>query len=111
MKTEVFHGFDAGKPRHIYIRGFFDLYCTTGPRDTRPFAAIADKLQFFSVRETGWPKLDPFMREHATPEAAARARTPGDSVSLDVLAFVERGADSVRHDQASSSQRSPGTGS
>ena len=34
VKVEVFHGFDAGKPRHIYIRGFFDLYCTTGPRDT-----------------------------------------------------------------------------
>jgi len=64
VKTEVFHGFDAGKPRHIYIRGFFDLYCTTGPRDTAAFATIADKLQFFSVRETGWPKLDPFMREH-----------------------------------------------
>src|SRR5688572_30160073 len=24
VKTEVFHGFNAGKPRHIYIRGFFD---------------------------------------------------------------------------------------
>jgi CDP-glycerol glycerophosphotransferase (TagB/SpsB family) len=68
VKTEVFHGFDAGKPRHIYIRGFFDLYCTTGPGDTAAFAAIAEKLQFFAVRETGWPKLDPFMREHATPE-------------------------------------------
>lgn len=68
VKTEVFHGFDAGKPRHIYIRGFFDLYCTTGPRDTSAFQTLADKLKFFSVRETGWPKLDPFMRQHATPE-------------------------------------------
>src|SRR5690625_1748830 len=31
VKVETFHGFDAGKPRHIYIRGFFDIYCTTGP--------------------------------------------------------------------------------
>jgi len=68
VKTEVFHGFDAGKPRHIYIRGFFDLYCTTGPRDTAAFSAMAEKLKFFSVQETGWPKLDPFMREHATAE-------------------------------------------
>jgi CDP-glycerol glycerophosphotransferase (TagB/SpsB family) len=68
VKTEVFHGFDAGKPRHIYIRGFFDLYCTTGPGDTAAFSAIAEKLQFFAVRETGWPKLDPFMREHASAE-------------------------------------------
>jgi CDP-glycerol glycerophosphotransferase (TagB/SpsB family) len=67
VKVEVFHGFDAGKPRHIYIRGFFDLYCTTGPRDTVKFKAMADKLGHFAVTETGWPKLDPFMREIAGP--------------------------------------------
>jgi CDP-glycerol glycerophosphotransferase (TagB/SpsB family) len=64
VKVEVFHGFDAGKPRHIYIRGFFDLYCTTGDGDTRAFKAIAKKMKHFAVRETGWPKLDPFMSEH-----------------------------------------------
>jgi CDP-glycerol glycerophosphotransferase (TagB/SpsB family) len=64
VKTEVFHGFDAGKPRHIYIRGFFDLYCTTGPRDTEAFQAKARELGHFAVRQTGWPKLDPFLREH-----------------------------------------------
>lgn len=68
VKTEVFHGFDAGKPRHIYIRGFFDLYCTTGPRDTAAFEERARELGHFSVRETGWPKLDPFMRAHGTAE-------------------------------------------
>ena len=62
LKVQTFHGFDAGKPRHIYIRPFFDLYCTTGPNDTRAFQALADKLGFFAVRETGWPKLDPFMK-------------------------------------------------
>lgn len=60
VKVETFHGFDAGKPRHIYIRGFFDLYCTTGPNDTAQFQALADELGHFSVVETGWPKLDPF---------------------------------------------------
>jgi CDP-glycerol glycerophosphotransferase (TagB/SpsB family) len=64
VKVEVFHGFDAGKPRHIYIRGFFDLYCTTGARDTEAFEAKARELRHFAVKETGWPKLDPFMREH-----------------------------------------------
>jgi CDP-glycerol glycerophosphotransferase (TagB/SpsB family) len=62
VKVETFHGFDAGKPRHIYIRGFFDLYCTTGPRDTAQFQAIADKVGHFSVVETGWPKVDPFIK-------------------------------------------------
>ena len=64
VKVEVFHGFDAGKPRHIYIRGFFDLYCTTGARDTAAFEQKARELGHFAVKETGWPKLDPFMREH-----------------------------------------------
>lgn len=66
-KVEVFHGFDAGKPRHIYIRGFFDLYCTTGPGDTARFQALADRLGHFSVVETGWPKLDPLLRDTAGP--------------------------------------------
>ena len=68
VKAEVFHGFDAGKPRHIYIRGFFDLYCTTGPGDTAAFEAEARKLGHFAVRETGWPKLDPFMRLHGADQ-------------------------------------------
>lgn len=61
VKVMIFHGFDAGKPRHKYIRGFFDLYCTTGPRDTLPFQRLAERLGYFSVRETGWTKLDPFV--------------------------------------------------
>lgn len=67
VKVEVFHGFDAGKPRHIHIRGFFDLYCTTGPRDTQAFGEVAAQLGHFSVAETGWPKLDPFLRASAGP--------------------------------------------
>jgi CDP-glycerol glycerophosphotransferase (TagB/SpsB family) len=67
VKVEVFHGFNAGKPRHVYIRGFFDLYCTTGPRDTAQFGALAQKLGHFSVMETGWPKLDPFLKDIAGP--------------------------------------------
>lgn len=73
VKVSVFHGFNAGKPRHIYDRGFFDLYCTTGPDDTRAFAALADKLGHFSVRETGWPKLDPFLRQLGAAPAPLHA--------------------------------------
>jgi CDP-glycerol glycerophosphotransferase (TagB/SpsB family) len=65
VKVETFHGFDAGKPRHIYIRGFFDLYCTTGPRDTAAFSALAEEKGHFSVVETGFPKIDPFMSQLA----------------------------------------------
>ena len=61
-KVQVFHGFDAGKPRHVYDRGFFDLYCTTGPTDTLAFEKLAARCGYFAVTETGWPKLDPFLR-------------------------------------------------
>jgi CDP-glycerol glycerophosphotransferase (TagB/SpsB family) len=76
VKVEVFHGFDAGKPRHIYIRGFFDLYCTTGAGDTQAFEAKARELGHFAVRETGWPKLDPFMREHGANAPAPQRAQP-----------------------------------
>ena len=66
VKVQIFHGFDAGKPRHIYDRGFFDLYCTTGPADTQAFAELASRLGHFAVRETGWPKLDAFLAAHGT---------------------------------------------
>jgi CDP-glycerol glycerophosphotransferase (TagB/SpsB family) len=72
VKVETFHGFNAGKPRHVYIRGFFDLYCTTGPKDTAQFGALANKLGHFTVTETGWPKLDPFMQEISGPVPAVR---------------------------------------
>ncbi|MBC8294033.1 MAG: CDP-glycerol glycerophosphotransferase family protein [Proteobacteria bacterium] len=60
VKVAVFHGFDAGKPKHVYVRGFYDLYCTTGPGDTAAFERLADSLGYFGVKETGWPKLDPY---------------------------------------------------
>jgi CDP-glycerol glycerophosphotransferase (TagB/SpsB family) len=60
VKVAVFHGFDAGKPKHVYVRGFYDLYCTTGPGDTAAFERLADSLGYFCVKETGWPKLDPY---------------------------------------------------
>jgi len=63
IKVQTFHGFDAGKPRHIYIRGFFDIYCTTGPQDTVQFNRLAEKLKYFTVVETGWPKLDEFFKQ------------------------------------------------
>ncbi len=74
VKVQTFHGFDAGKPRHIYIRGFFDLYCTTGPRDTRQFVELANKLQHFAVIETGWPKLDYFFSQ--LPPQLPPVKTP-----------------------------------
>jgi CDP-glycerol glycerophosphotransferase (TagB/SpsB family) len=69
VKVQVFHGFNAGKPRHIYVRGFFDLYCTTGPQDTADFERLAMRLGHFTVKETGWPKIDALDFTPRPPEA------------------------------------------
>lgn len=76
VKVQIFHGFDAGKPRHIYDRGFFDLYCTTGPADTQAFQALASRLGHFAVRETGWPKLDPFLQAIGSGEPPPVTQPP-----------------------------------
>ncbi len=65
MKVGVFHGFNSGKLNrrgfedHFNIRGCFDLYCTQGPNTTLPFIDLAKQHQHFSIKQTGWPALDP----------------------------------------------------
>ncbi|WP_448211275.1 CDP-glycerol glycerophosphotransferase family protein [Colwellia sp. MEBiC06753] len=60
IKVQVFHGFNVQKREggHFKIRDCFDLYCTQGPNTTGPFSALAEKHQYFSVKETGWPAID-----------------------------------------------------
>ena len=60
LKVQVFHGLDEEVQGFYNITGFFDLYCTTGPVITEKFSAIAKQKKHFLVKETGWPKLDPF---------------------------------------------------
>jgi CDP-glycerol glycerophosphotransferase (TagB/SpsB family) len=64
-KVGVFHGFNAGKINrrgkqdHFNIRGCFDLYCTQGPNTNGEFERLALEHQHFSVKQTGWPAIDP----------------------------------------------------
>lgn len=73
IKVGVFHGFNAGKLNrrgledHFNIRGCFDLYCTQGPNTTSPFIELAKQHQHFSVKQTGWPALDPLFNYTKTP--------------------------------------------
>ena len=74
--VQVFHGFGLEKKGHFKIRGYFDLYCTPGPRATAWYQEQAQKHGYFFVAETGWPKLDPYA-------SAETKRTPaGDKVKL-----------------------------
>ncbi len=58
VKVQVFHGFGIDKKGHFDIRGFFDLYCTSGPLMTGPFRRLERKYRYFRVVQTGWPKTD-----------------------------------------------------
>lgn len=58
VKVQVFHGFGIEKKGHFDIRGFFDLYCTSGPLTTAPFKQLERKYRYFRVAQTGWPKSD-----------------------------------------------------
>jgi len=58
LKVQVFHGLCEEKGGHYKITGFFDLYCTSGPLITRKFQTLAERYRYFSVVETGWPKVD-----------------------------------------------------
>lgn len=93
-KVQLFHGFNVSKREdargHFRVRGLFDLYCTQGPATTRPFAELAVREGHFTVKETGWPKLDPLFRDDGGQSAALRAPAQGRPVVLFGSTFTER---------------------
>jgi CDP-glycerol glycerophosphotransferase (TagB/SpsB family) len=72
IKVQVFHGLEWKKKGHFSMRGFFDLYCTHGNITTTRFNRLAEKLRYFSVVETGWPKLDPLFQTVPFPLTSTR---------------------------------------
>ena len=66
VKVELFHGIGIEKPSHFKIRHFFDVYLTSGPAVTQRFLKIQEKHRYFSVVETGWPKIDHILSFNAT---------------------------------------------
>ena len=78
IKVELFHGFNARKRNsgrgHFRIRNFFDLYCTQGPDTTGPFKELEQRLGFFEVHETGWPKMDPLFWGDGADDGLVKTR-------------------------------------
>ena len=78
LKVEVFHGLPSTKAKkngqlyHYIIRGMFDLYCTQGESSTSKFKELSKKHGFFSVKETGWCKLDPLFPIEKRDETAEK---------------------------------------
>lgn len=59
VKVQIFHGLGVEKPSHYAIRGFFDIYLTSGPYVTEKFNQLQKKHRnYFDVIETGWSKVD-----------------------------------------------------
>ncbi|MEM7292474.1 MAG: CDP-glycerol glycerophosphotransferase family protein [Pseudomonadota bacterium] len=84
VKVEVFHGFGFEKKGHFRVRGEFDLYCTPGPTATQAMQRQADKMGFFHVAQTGWPKIDALFAA-----ADESDRSEGKSVVLYAPTFSE----------------------
>ena len=59
IKVQIFHGMDDEVKGYYNINGQFDLYCTHGQESTKRFKLLAQRHKYFTVKETGWPKLDP----------------------------------------------------
>ncbi len=62
VKTQVFHGLAGEKKGHFRIRHYFDLYLTQGPFFTNKFEILSKKYNDFKVVETGWSKLDEYLK-------------------------------------------------
>ncbi len=78
VKVGVFHGFNSGKLNrrgredHWEIRGCFDMYCTQGPQTTGPFLELEKQHGHFTVKETGWPMLDPLFEINSSNPYTSR---------------------------------------
>jgi len=73
IKVQVFHGLEYKKKGHFAIRGFFDVYCTHGPITTNKFKELNKKHRYFYVKETGWPKLDPYFALKSSSEKRTKS--------------------------------------
>lgn len=75
IKVSVFHGYFIGKrgektyqeDSHFRIRGWFDVYCTQGPSSTEPYKYLEQKHGSFKVYETGWCKVDTYVKHFQPP--------------------------------------------
>lgn len=78
LKVNIFHGFNVAKETrpdekgHFNIRGCYDLYCTQGPSTTHRFQQLAEKHNYFTVKETGWPTLDPLFSNRIASQNDSR---------------------------------------
>lgn len=78
VKVRVCHGYPIYKrggtvETHFRIRGWFDIYSSSGPSSTPVFKELEQKYRSFCVYETGWAKVDAIVaaKEKADAQKAA----------------------------------------
>ncbi len=82
IKVEVFHGYPIYKrggteETHFRIRGWFDIYLSTGPSSTPVFLEQEKKYKHFKTYETGWAKVDTIIKAKKEAENTTRKdKTP-----------------------------------
>ncbi len=93
IKVEVFHGYPIYKrggteETHFRIRGWFDIYLSSGPSSTPIFLEEEKKYGHFKTYETGWAKVDSIIR--AKEEAAKNPRTDDRPVIFVSTTFSDK---------------------
>ena len=68
IKVQIFHSLRFKKGGYCDIRGFFQVYCTSGPEITQEFMRLSARHKSFAVIETGWPKTDLLFRKVPCPK-------------------------------------------
>lgn len=62
VKVQIFHGLGVEKDAHFKIRGFFDVYLTSGPYVTQRYNKQRQYNPYYDVIETGWLKIDSIVK-------------------------------------------------
>lgn len=81
LKVSVCHGYPifkrgADNLSQYRIRGYFDIYCTSGPSSTPIYRQLAAEKGFFAVYETGWVKADAIVGAMKTAAEELSPRPP-----------------------------------
>lgn len=94
VKVNLLHGYNIPKrmnkpDNHYKIRGWFDIYCSQGPRNTPGFVEREKQYGFFKTYETGWCRADEFFRQGAVTDL------PRDRKCIYYATTFTRGVSSV----------------
>lgn len=103
VKVNLLHGYNIPKrlnlpSNHYRIRGWFDIYCSQGPRNTPGFVEREKLYGFFKTYETGWCRIDEFFKEGAVVDLPRERKciyyattfTKSVSSSHDMLSVIDR---------------------